>query len=52
MRHVASQIMRKEGIPGFYRGFIPSAVKNLPNKGDTHINLPPDFLSHEMLWFL
>lgn len=33
MRLMATQIMQKEGIAGFYRGFIPSAVKNLPNKG-------------------
>lgn len=29
----ASQILREEGIGGMYRGFIPNAVKNLPNKG-------------------
>ncbi len=30
---MATQIMQKEGVPGYYRGFIPSAIKNLPNKG-------------------
>ena len=30
---MAIKIMGKEGVPGFYRGFIPSAIKNLPNKG-------------------
>jgi hypothetical protein len=30
---MAKQIMAQEGIGGFYRGFLPSAVKNLPNKG-------------------
>jgi len=33
IRQMARQIVQKEGIPGFYRGFVPSAVKNLPNKG-------------------
>jgi len=33
IRQMAQQIMEREGIPGFYRGFVPSAVKNLPNKG-------------------
>lgn len=27
------KIMAREGIPGFYRGFLPNALKNLPNKG-------------------
>ena len=31
---IATQLWRTEGVPGFYRGFIPSAIKNLPNKGD------------------
>ena len=30
---MAKQIMTQEGLGGFYRGFLPSAVKNLPNKG-------------------
>ena len=25
--------MGREGLPGFYRGFLPNALKNLPNKG-------------------
>lgn len=25
--------MREEGVGGLYRGFLPNAVKNLPNKG-------------------
>lgn len=29
----AGAILREEGIGGMYRGFLPNAVKNLPNKG-------------------
>lgn len=32
--HVAaSAILAEEGLIGMYRGFIPNALKNLPNKG-------------------
>jgi len=27
------RIFAREGVPGFYRGFLPNALKNLPNKG-------------------
>jgi hypothetical protein len=30
---MARKIMAREGVPGFYRGFLPNALKNLPNKG-------------------
>lgn len=30
---MAVHLWQTEGFPGFYRGFIPSAIKNLPNKG-------------------
>ncbi|CAK0785533.1 hypothetical protein CVIRNUC_008743 [Coccomyxa viridis] len=30
---MAQKIMQREGIAGFYRGFLPNALKNLPNKG-------------------
>lgn len=29
----AAAILAEEGIGGMYRGFIPNAIKNLPNKG-------------------
>lgn len=29
----ASAVLKEEGIGGMYRGFLPNAVKNLPNKG-------------------
>lgn len=29
----AAAILKEEGIGGMYRGFLPNAVKNLPNKG-------------------
>lgn len=29
----AGTIMKSDGLGGFYRGFLPNAVKNLPNKG-------------------
>lgn len=28
----ARHILASDGIPGFYRGFVPSSLKNLPNK--------------------
>ena len=31
---VVRQIIDRGGIAGFYRGFLPNAIKNLPNKGD------------------
>jgi Mitochondrial carrier protein len=27
------QTLREEGVAGLYRGFVPNALKNLPNKG-------------------
>lgn len=30
---MARRIFAREGVPGFYRGFLPNALKNLPNKG-------------------
>ena len=27
------KIMARDGVSGFYRGFLPNALKNLPNKG-------------------
>jgi solute carrier family 25 (mitochondrial phosphate transporter), member 23/24/25/41 len=30
---VMGDIVRNEGVLGLYRGFLPNAVKNLPNKG-------------------
>ncbi len=30
---MAQKIMQRDGIAGFYRGFVPNALKNLPNKG-------------------
>jgi solute carrier family 25 (mitochondrial phosphate transporter), member 23/24/25/41 len=29
----AVKILNADGIKGFYRGFLPNAIKNLPNKG-------------------
>lgn len=33
MLPMAQKIMVREGVAGFYRGFLPNALKNLPNKG-------------------
>lgn len=30
---MAEKILHREGVAGFYRGFLPNALKNLPNKG-------------------
>ena len=32
-RAMAAQILRRDGVGGLYRGFLPNAIKNLPNKG-------------------
>ena len=29
----ASAIMQRGGVSAFYAGFLPNALKNLPNKG-------------------
>ena len=39
LRLMAHRIAQEQGVAGFYRGFIPSAVKNLPNKGGP---IPPN----------
>jgi solute carrier family 25 phosphate transporter 23/24/25/41 len=39
--HVAAgAIVRVDGIAGLYRGFLPNALKNLPNKGAWQGSLP------------
>ena len=30
---VVRRVLQTEGVAGFYRGFLPNAAKNLPNKG-------------------
>jgi Mitochondrial carrier protein len=37
MRTVLHNMYKKEGVLGFYRGFVPNAFKNLPNKGAPHV---------------
>ena len=32
-RQVIRNVLAAEGVAGFYRGFLPNAAKNLPNKG-------------------
>lgn len=33
--HVAARtILKEDGLAGLYRGFVPNALKNLPNKGE------------------
>lgn len=32
-RQVIRNVLASEGVAGFYRGFVPNAAKNLPNKG-------------------
>lgn len=33
--HVAARtILKEDGLAGMYRGFVPNALKNLPNKGE------------------
>lgn len=33
--HVAARtILKDDGLAGLYRGFVPNALKNLPNKGE------------------
>ncbi|KAK9856427.1 hypothetical protein WJX84_003372 [Apatococcus fuscideae] len=33
MMQAARLILQRDGVPGMYRGFVPNALKNLPNKG-------------------
>ena len=34
MMQATRLILQRDGMPGMYRGFVPNALKNLPNKGD------------------
>ena len=36
VRAVLANTWRTEGVSGLYRGFVPNALKNLPNKGARH----------------
>jgi solute carrier family 25 phosphate transporter 23/24/25/41 len=31
------KVYHSDGVAGFYRGFLPNALKNLPNKGETYL---------------
>ena len=33
---MAQKMLQRDGVAGFYRGFVPNALKNLPNKGAPH----------------
>ena len=33
-RQVVRGVLATEGVAGFYRGFLPNALKNMPNKGN------------------
>jgi hypothetical protein len=37
---MARKIIAREGVGGFYRGFLPNALKNLPNKGKPPVSFP------------
>ena len=32
-RQAFQNIIQRDGVPGLYKGFLPNALKNLPNKG-------------------
>lgn len=32
-RQAFHNIIQRDGVPGLYKGFLPNALKNLPNKG-------------------
>lgn len=32
-RQAFRNIIQRDGVPGLYKGFLPNALKNLPNKG-------------------
>jgi len=34
VRRVLAKALQAEGVRGLYRGFLPNALKNLPNKGE------------------
>ncbi len=42
----ARDMLRREGLPSFYRGFIPNCAKNLPNKGMPRFSPPPTPPTH------
>ena len=34
-RRITRAIVKEDGFGGLYRGFVPNAIKNLPNKGES-----------------
>lgn len=40
MRQALQKVLDRDGMPGLYRGFLPNALKNLPNKGMCCCNSP------------
>lgn len=36
-RQAFRNIIHRDGVPGLYKGFLPNALKNLPNKGMTQL---------------
>ncbi len=49
----ATQVIRRvladEGIAGFYRGFLPNALKNLPNKGAPQSSVSSSGVDRDLL---
>lgn len=46
---VVTKALREEGVTSFYRGFVPNALKNLPNKGELSC-MPPPTLSRPLFY--
>lgn len=42
--HCAAGIAKKDGVPALYRGFLPNALKNLPNKGRCASYVPMPYI--------
>ena len=38
-RQALQKVLERDGVPGLYRGFLPNALKNLPNKGQLRLLL-------------
>jgi len=44
-RQALQNILHRDGVPGLYKGFLPNALKNLPNKGRCQATTPSAFLA-------
>lgn len=50
IRAVLHTISQRGGWQAYYRGFLPNAIKNLPNKGEPPYCLPDCHAAFSIIW--